>query len=721
MNRTTRRTLAMMLFFTSRLLAQSTSTAPPQAQPEKPKPAVPGTQVAPPPKVSEEPAKAVAKKDAPLSELPYTPSLDVAAMDTSADACTDFYQYVCGGWIKTNPIPGDQASWSVYGKLAQENEQFLWGVLEDAGKASADRNPTQQKIGDYFASCMDEAAIEKLGAAPLQSVLDEITSLKSTKDLAAYLSKEHLRASGSEFLFGFGSQQDFADATQVIASAGAGGLGLPDRDYYTKTDAKSKEIRATYQTHVAKMLELTGESKADAARHAKVVMAIETALAKASLTRVEQRDPYKLFHKMTPAQLKALAPAFNWTRYLADYDLSNIATVNVTEPAFFKAMNVQIQKVPLSDWKGYLRWHAVNARADYLSSAFVTEDFNFYRKYLRGVTEQPARWKRCVRLVDRDLGEALGQEFVRRTFTPETKQKTVDMTKRIEKAMENEIQSLDWMTDATKTRALEKLHAIANKVGYPERWRDYSTVAIRRDDFFGNVANATTFESHRQLLKIGKPLDRGEWGMTPPTVNAYYNPQMNDINFPAGVLQPPLYDPKLDDAPNYGNTGSTIGHELTHAFDDEGRQFDAQGNLKDWWTAEDAKKFEDRVNCIRDQYAQYTIVDDIKINSKLTSGEDVADLGGTLLAYIAWKDATSGTNLESKDGFTPDQRFFIGFAQWACNDQRPENLRVNAITNPHSPGRYRVNGIVANLPEFQKAFACQPNAAMVRAKPCRVW
>ena len=714
---------AIVFLFSSTLLAQGNPNAPQPAPPsEKPKPAVPGSPAAPPPKVTEETAKPVApKEDKPLSELPYTPSLDLNAMDRSADACTDFYQYVCGGWIAKNPIPPDQASWSVYGKLAQENEQFLWGVLEDAARPTESRDATQQKIGDYFAACMDEAGIEKLGSAALRPVLDEIAALKNRNDLASYLAKEHLRAYGNEFLFGFGSQQDFADATQVIASAAAGGLGLPDRDYYTKTDEKSKEIRSKYVGHVARMLELTGESKADVSRHAKAIMDIETGLAKASLTRVEQRDPYKLFHKMTPAQLKALAPSFDWTRYLAANNLGQVATVNVTEPAFFKEMDSRLRTVPLADWKAYLRWHAVNARADYLSSAFVTEDFNFYRKYLRGVTEQPPRWKRCVRLVDRDLGEALGQEFVRRTFTPDTKQKTVDMTRRIEHAMENEIQALDWMTDATKTRALEKLHAIANKVGYPEHWRDYSTVDVKRGDFFGNVANATTFESRRQFQKIGKPVDRGEWGMTPPTVNAYYNPQMNDINFPAGVLQPPLYDPKMDDAPNYGNTGSTIGHELTHAFDDEGRQFDAQGNLKDWWTAEDAKKFEERVNCVRDQYAQYTIVDDIKINSKLTSGEDVADLGGTLLAYIAWKDATAGMTLEPKDGFTPDQRFFIGFAQWACNDQRPENLRVNAITNPHSPGKYRVNGIVADLPEFQKAFSCSENKPMVRAKPCRVW
>ena len=713
---------AISLFFTSTLLAQSNPNAAQQTPPsEKPKPAVPGSPVAPPPKVTEEAAKPAPAKESPLSELPYTPSLDLSALDRSVDPCTDFYGYTCGGWMAKNPIPPDQASWDIYGKLAQDNEQFLWGILEDAASPAADRNPTQQKVGDYFAACMDEAEIEKLGAAPLRPLLDEIAALKSSRDLASFLAQEHLRAYGSDFLFGFGSQQDFGDATQVIASAGAGGLGLPDRDYYTKTDDKSKKIRSKYLEHVARMLERIGESKTEAARDARVVIKIETALAAASLTRVEKRDPYKLFHKMTPAQLKALSPSFDWTRYLAGGDLGSIATLNVSEPAFFKKMDSEIRSIKLPEWKAYLRWHAVHARAPYLPSAFVTEDFNFYRKTRRGVTEEPPRWKRCVRLVDRDLGEALGQEFVRRTFTPETKQKTVDMTQRIERAMENEIKTLDWMTDATKARAIEKLHAIANKVGYPERWRDYSAVEIKRNDFYGDVIRSTVFDSRRQLQKIGKPVDRGEWGMTPPTVNAYYDPQLNDINFPAGVLQPPLYDPKMDDAPNYGNTGSTIGHELTHAFDDEGRKFDAKGDLKDWWTAEDAKAFEERVNCVRDQYAQYTIVDEIKINSKLTSGEDVADLGGTLLAYIAWKDAVSGTDLEKRDGFTPDQRFFIGFAQWACQNQRPENLRANAITNPHSPDKYRVNGIVSNLPEFQKAFECKESQPMVRAKPCRVW
>ena len=657
----------------------------------------------------------------PLTALPYTPSLDVPSLDKTVDPCTDFYQYSCGGWITNNPIPPDQAAWSVYGKTADENAQFLWGILEDASKPSANRTPSQQKIGDYFSSCMDTAAIERRGIGPLEFPLASIDAMKSKRELAPFLATEHVSTYGSGFLFGFGSDQDFGDATQVIASAGAGGLSLPDRDYYTKTDGKSQEIRDKYRVHVARMLQLIGEPAKRAEADAATVLRIETELAKSSLTRVERRDPYKQYHKMSPAKLKALTPSFDWTRYLADNNLSDVKTINVSEPKFFATVERLLKTVPLSDWKAYLRWHVVHASAPYLSEKLVAEDFDFYRKTLRGVTQMAPRWKQCVRYVDRDLGEALGEEFVRRTFTAETKQKTIEMTKLVEKAMENEIRTLDWMTQETKLRAMEKLHSIANKVGYPERWRDYAKVDVQRGDFAGNAMRATRFESEREIRKIGQPLDRGEWHMTPPTVNAYYNPQMNDINFPAGVLQPPLYDPKLDDAPNYGNTGSTIGHELTHGFDDEGRKFDAQGNLKDWWTAADAKAFEERVGCLQDQYAQYVIVDDIHINSKLTSGEDVADLGGTLLAYIAWKEAVANENLQPQDGFTPDQRFFIGFAQWACSNQRPENERVNALTNPHSPGRYRINGIVSNMPEFAKAFNCGEGKPMVRKNICKIW
>jgi endothelin-converting enzyme/putative endopeptidase len=658
----------------------------------------------------------------PLMSLPYTPGLDVSAMDRSADPCVDFYQFTCGGWMKNNPIPSDQASWSVYGKLTDENQQFLWGLLQVASDASApNRDAATQKIGDYFYACMDEPAIEQRGASPLKSDLDAIAALKTRDQLAALVGRLHLSTGGSSMLFGFGSSQDLKDSSRVIAFAAAGGLGLPDRDYYTKTDAKSVETRAKYVAHIGRMLQLLGETPAAAAAHAKTIMRIETALAKASLTRVEKRDPYKLDHKMTLADFQATTPSFKWAEYYTAIGLADTKDLNVTEPAFYTAIDALIRTEPIANWQTYLRWHLVNARASQLSSRFVEADFDFYRRYLRGVKEMTPRWKRCVRLVDRDLGEALGQVFVEKTFGPDVKARTDTMVRLIDKAMETRIKELPWMSDATKAQALEKLHGMRNKIGYPSRWRDYSALTIARDDFAGNVARAMVFEHKRDLAKIGKPVDRDEWGMTPPTVNAYYDPQMNDINFPAGVLQPPLFDPKMDDAPNYGNTGGTIGHELTHGFDDEGRQFDAKGNLRDWWTESDAKEFERRASCVSDQYAKYTIVDDIKINSKLTLGEDVADLGGLIIAYVAWKEATAGQQLEPKDGLTPDQRFFVGYAQWACENERPENLRVSALTNPHSPGKYRVNGVVVNIPEFAKAFSCKPGQPMVTDNVCRIW
>jgi putative endopeptidase len=659
--------------------------------------------------------------DRPLTSFPYTPGLDVSAMDKSADPCVDFYQYTCGGWQKNNPIPPDQPRWSVYGKIAQDNRRYLWGILEDLGNTKAARTPTQQKIGDYFAACMNDAAIEKLGAKPLRPYLARIDSIRSKRDLAPVLADLQLATANAGLLFGFGSNQDFADSSSVIAFATGGGLGLPDRDYYTKDDDRSKDIRAKYLLHVAKTFELLGDPPAAARTKAETVMRIETALAMASLSRVDKRDPYKLFHKVDGIGLRAAAPAFDWDAYLKVVGLPQLDTFNITEPEFYKEIDRQIQSGKLADIKTYLRWHLASAASPLLSSAFVNENFDFYDKTLRGVPLLQPRWKRCERLVDKQLGEALGQEFVQRAFGPELKASTLHMTVQIEEAMAQDIAQLDWMSPATKEQALAKLKSIVNKIGYPDKWRDYSTVEVKRGDFFGNVERATRFEAKRDLAKIGKPLDRGEWGMTPPTVNAYFDAQMNDINFPAGVLQPPLYDAKMEDAPNYGNTGGTIGHELTHGFDDEGRQFDAKGNLKDWWTQEDAKAFEDRAQCIVDQYSQYTIVDDIKINGKLTNGEDIADLGGLVLGWMAWKAETAGKDLAPRDGFTPDQRFFIGYAQWACENGRPEDLRVLAVTDPHSPGKYRVNGIVVNMPEFERAFSCKAGQPMVSANRCRVW
>ena len=654
------------------------------------------------------------------SGLPYSPSLDVAAMDRSVDPCVDFYQYSCGGWQQKNPIPPDQTSWSVYGKLYQDNLQYLRVLLEEAA-AAKDRDPATQKIGDFYGSCMNETLVEQLGAKPMQPDLTAVQSLKDRKQLAALFAR--LQLQGVSVLFDFGPMQDPDDSDSMIVGIDQGGLGLPDRDYYLKDDAKSKETRERYLQHVQKMFELLGDSPDVARKNAATVMGMETSLAKASLTRVERRDPYKLKHKMTVSDLYKIAPDFDWNVFFSTSSVPDFKILNVSWPDFFKDVDSQIKSASLEDWQTYIRWHIAHSRAPFLSSAFVDENFEFYRKYLRGATELQPRWKRCVQYVDGNLGEALGQVYVRKTFGPELKASTVEMTRQIEDAMALRIQQLDWMSPATKQQAIVKLKAVRNKVGYPDKWRDYSSVTIKLDDYYGNDVRATEFEEKRQIAKVGQPVDRSEWDMTPPTVNAYYNPQMNDINFPAGVLQPPLYDPKMDAAPNYGNTGSTVGHELTHAFDDEGRQFDAKGNLKDWWTTQDADQFVKRANCVVDQYGTYVVVDDIKINSKLTEGEDVADLGGTILAYIAWQNAVKGSQLGNQDGLTPDQRFFIGFAQWACENQRPENERVNAVTNPHSPGKYRINGVVVNMPEFGKAFGCKAGQPMVKPddKVCRVW
>ena len=670
------------------------------------------------------PASAQKRGAAPTAaepSLPYTPSLDVTAMDRSVDPCTDFYTYSCGGWKKNNPIPPDQVSWSVYGKLYQDNLNFLRAILEQAA-AAKQRDAVTQKIGDFYAACLDEAAVNQRGVAAIQPELDAIAALRDKKGLAPLVARLQMGGPGG-YIFGGGSMQDPDDSEQQIAGLYQGGLGLPDRDYYLKDDAKSQETRARYLQHVQKVFELLGDSPAAAQADSATVMRMETEMAAASLTRVERRDPYKLKHKMKVADLAALAPNFDWQAYFQAVQAPSFEILNVAEPDFFKEVNAQVAGESLDDWKTYLRFHLANAYSPYLSQPFVEENFDFYRKYLRGAKEIQPRWKRCVQWVDDDLGEALGQAYVKKVFSPQLKADTLKMVQLIEGAMEQRINQLDWMSPETKQQALKKLHAIRNKIGYPDKWRDYSSVAITPGDFAGNVRNAIAFESHRDINKIGKPVDHGEWGMTPPTVNAYFDPQMNDINFPAGVLQPPLYDAKEDDAPNYGNTGGTIGHELTHGFDDEGRQFDAAGNLKDWWTKDDAQKFKQRAQCVQDQYATYVVVDDVHINSALTLGEDVADLGGEILAYIAWQQADKDMKLKPKDGLTPEQRFFVGFAQWACSNERPEDLRLRAVTDPHSPASYRINGVVVNMPEFQQAFQCKPGAAMTKpaGKLCKVW
>jgi len=647
----------------------------------------------------------------------HEPALDVTSMDRSVDPCVDFFKYSCGGWMKNNPIPPDQSSWDTYSKMQDENLGRLRTILETASSPDPKRNAATQKIGDYYASCVDEKAIDIKGSEPMKLDLDRIARIVSKAqiaDTAAAMIQENV-------LFRFGSSQDFRDASQMIAEADQGGLGLPDRDYYVKDDVKSVDLRKAYLAHVQKMFQLLGDPPAPAGAEAQTVMRIETALAKGSMTRVERRDPKNLDHKMTTGDLEKISPDFQWQVYFTKVGLPSLASLNVASPGFFKALNEELDKESVADWKTYMRWHLVHADAPFLSAAFLNENFDFYGKTLQGKKELRPRWKRCTDEVDGDLGEALGQVYVEKYFGPDAKQQALKMVKEIDAAMEQDINSLPWMSATTKQQALIKLRGMANKIGYPDKWRDYSKLEIVRGDELGNVERARKFEFDRQLAKIGKPLDRGEWDMTPPTVNAYYNPQMNDINFPAGVLQPPAFDPTSDAAPNYGDTGGTIGHELTHGFDDEGRQFDAKGNLRDWWTEEDGKEFVKRASCVSDQYSTYTIIDDIKINGKLTLGEDVADLGGLILAYRAWTDDTKGEKLQALDDLTPEQRFFVGYGQSWCGESRDETKRLRATVDPHSPEKYRTNGVVSNMPEFQEAFHCKAGAPMVNVNRCRVW
>ncbi len=639
------------------------------------------------------------------------------SMDRSVDPCADFFAYSCGGWIKNNPIPLEQASWGAYGKVQDQNRVQLRGLLESAASETGERPAYRAKIGDYYAACTDEKTIDGLGARPLKQSLQAIGDLSSKNDLAALVGA----MADQSALFNFRSDQDYKDSSAVLAEADQGGLGLPDRDYYVRDDAKSEELRKAYLAHVEKMFELLGHTPEAAATEAKTVMRIETELARGSLTQVERRDPKSLYHKMTVDEVEKLTPNFHWKVYFTKVGLPALKTLNVETPAFFHTLSEQIDKEDLPAWRAYLQWHLVHANARFLSSALVNENFNYFGKTLQGRQELQPRWKRCVVDVDNDLGEALGQAYVEKYFSPDAKRQVVTMVAEIEAALQQDIQALSWMSDDTKKSALEKLHAVANKIGYPDHWRDYRKLDIQRGDEMGNVRRARQFEFNRQLAKIGKPVDHQEWTMTAPTVNAYYDPQMNDVNFPAGILQPPLFDPASDAAPNYGDTGGTIGHELTHGFDDEGRQFDATGNLRDWWAEADGNEFEKRARCISDQYSQYVIVDDIKINGKLTLGEDVADLGGLILAYMAWKEDTRGKELLPIDGLTPEQRFFVGYGQSWCGSTRDEEKRRRATIDPHSPDKYRTNGVVTNMLEFQEAFHCKTGAPLAPEKRCRVW
>lgn len=644
---------------------------------------------------------------------------DASALDKSVNPCSDFYQYACGTWLKNNPIPPDQASWGRFGELAERNRVVLHTILDKAASPEGARSPLTKQIGDYYASCMDETAIERKGIIALKPELDRIAGLNSKAAFTAEIARLH--NDGVDAFFGFGSGQDFKDSTAVIAQFDQSGLGLPERDYYIRDDAKSKEIREKYVVHLRKMFVLLGKTNDEASAAANSVMAFETALAKASQDVVTRRDPTKIYHKMTVAELAKLAPSFDLATYLKDVSAPKFEVVNVAAPDFITAMEQSLQPAQWPSLKNYLTWHYIHSEAALLPKDFVDETFDFYSKTLAGAKEQKARWKRCVAYTDNELGEALGRLYVEQTFGADGKERTLKMVHALEQSLGEDIKKLDWMTPETKTRALEKLAAITNKIGYPEKYRDYSSVKIVRGDALGNSQRASQVEFHRQLDKIGKPVDRLEWGMTPPTVNAYYDPQMNNVNFPAGILQPPFFDKSLDDAVNFGAIGAVVGHELTHGFDDEGRQFDAKGNLTDWWTPKDADAFETRTQCIMDEYGAFVVSGDLKLNGKLTLGENTADNGGLRIAYAALMNSLAGKMPAKRDGLTAQQRFFLGWSQVWCENGTEQQERLRVQTDPHSLDRFRVNGVVSNMPEFQQAFGCKVGDAMVRPKACRVW
>jgi len=644
--------------------------------------------------------------------------IDLTAIDRSANPCNDFYQYSCGLWIRNNPIPPDQPSWGRFQELAETNRNILRDILERAAVDKPDRTPVQQKIGDYYASCTDDKTIEARGSSPVQADLDRIAAMSGKASLAEEVARLHLE--GVNAFFRFGSIQDPNDANKTIGQLGQGGLGMPDRDFYLKSDPKSLETKAKYQLYAQKLFELLGHAPARATAEAKTVMDIETALATASVDRVSLRDPQKRYHHETLGDLDSIAPSFDWSAYIRYLSLS-IRDLNVSEPDFVKGFGGELSAGSLPDLKTYLTWRVLDHAAPLLSGPFVQESFNFNQKTLRGVKVQQVRWKRCVALVDRDLGEALGQEYVKAAFAGNAKERTLKMVQEIENEMAKDIQSISWMSDETRKQALAKLHDVANKIGYPDQWRDYSSVRIDRKDLLGNQTRAAEFAFKRQINKIGKPVDKMEWGMSPPTVNAYYNPEENNINFPAGILQPPFYFSSGDEAANYGAIGAVVGHELTHGFDDQGRQYDGEGNLREWWTAADAKSFKDRADCLVSEYGNFVAAGDVKQNGRLTLGENGADNGGLRLAYMALMDSLAVHTLPAKDGFTPQQRFFLAWGQIWCQNITDEAARLQALTNPHSLGRYRVNGVVQNMPEFSSAFGCHQGQPMVSANACRVW
>ncbi|MCA1825743.1 MAG: M13 family metallopeptidase [Myxococcales bacterium] len=652
---------------------------------------------------------------------PPPAGIDLSIIDPSVKPCDDFYRFACGKWLERTPIPEDRPLWGrAFSEILERNQALLKEIVEKDARGEGDpSDPYARKVGDFYATCMDEQKAETASFATLQEELRKIDAVKDQKSLARETAE--LQKTGARAFFGFGSRQDFKDATQVIGAVDQSGLGLPDRDYYFKDDKKSVELRALYLDHIGKMLELTGIP--DSAGKAKKIMDLETRLAKASMDRVSRRDPNKTYHRLDRPGLMKTAPRFDWNDYFATIGAPDVRAINVSVPDFFKALDGIVQD--LDDARTYLKWKAIEADADALGDRFVRERFRF-NQALTGAKAILPRWKRCVVMTDRALGEALGRTFVTTTIGAEGKQLAKEMIQGIEKAFEANLATLDWMDDAAKKASLYKLHKIDNKVGYPEKWRDYSKLEIGHESLLANVLAAAEFETARDLAKIGKPVDRGEWRMTPPTVNAYYSGSLNEMVFPAGIMQLPFFSPEAPLPSNYGGLGMVMGHELTHGFDDQGRKFDGDGNLHEWWSPEVTKAFTERAECVAKQYDGYVAVEDVHLNGHLTLGENIGDIGGLKMMISALR-ASMGRDTQQKTlhvpgwELGPEQQAFIAFGQVWCTNYRPEAARTQALTNPHSTAQWRVNGPASDNPDFAKAFSCAAGSPMAPANRCTVW
>ena len=646
-------------------------------------------------------------------------AIDPANMDTTCSPCRDFFQFANGGWVKRTEIPAAFSTWGSFAELAERNRERVHGLLE-AARADRAAKPGSDaaRLGTFYGTCMDAAAAETEGLKPVQPLLSSVDELKTPADLPGRIAWFHTNSIGA--LFGFRTGQDPKRSDLVITFASQGGLGLPDRDYYTRTDSNSVALRAAYVTHIASTFKLAGDDAAQVQREAERVMALETALAQASMTNVQRRDPVATYHKMPLDSVRALTPHFDWDAYLKARAVKT-DSINVTQPDFLRAMDGLIVSTPIEDWKAYLRWNALDDAAPNLTQAFAEEAFSFERR-LSGAKVMLPRWQRCLRFTDADLGDLLGKAYVVKYFPPAARQRALDGVHHLEAALGDRIAALDWMSPETRQQAVVKLKAFEERIGYPDKWRDYAGLELGRS-LYANRLSAARVEVKRNIDKLGKPVDRGEWFMSAPTVNAFYNSSLNSINFPAGILQPPFYDPSWDDAMNYGGIGAVIGHEMTHGFDDRGRQFDSQGNLRDWWTTGDAANYKERAGRVADQFSGYTVLDTLHLNGRLTLGENIADLGGLAVAYAAFQKATAGKPRKNVDGYTPEQRFFLSYAQVWRSLQRDEALRTQVQTNPHSPAMWRVNGPLSNLSEFAKAFGCKAGDPMVRPddKRARIW